>query len=298
MATISTTKSVNMSPELVTEIFTKTKGHSAIANLCAQTPIPFSGIDVMTFAMDGEVSIVGEGGQKPAGEATHGQVTIKPLKVIYQHRVSDEFLKVTNEKQLPYLQAFADGFSAKIARAIDIMAFHGVNPATKEVSDNIGNNCFDKAISNKVTFDAAKPDDNIDNAITPIQEADRQVTGIAMAPKFANALGKMKTGAKENVNLYPEFRFGQTPTAFGQMPVDVNSTVSFDTSSDRAIIGDFQNAFKWGYSEQIPMEVIQYGDPDGQGDLKRTNQVVLRAEAYIGWGILDTESFAIVEAGA
>ena len=57
------------------------------------------------------------------------------------------------------------------------------------------------------------------------------------------------------------------------------------------IIGDFQNAFKWGYSENIPMEIIEYGDPDGQGDLKRKNQVVLRAEAYIGFGILDAKSF-------
>lgn len=39
------------------------------------------------------------------------------------------------------------------------------------------------------------------------------------------------------------------------------------------------------------MEVIEYGDPDGQGDLKKTNQIVLRAEAYIGWGILDNASF-------
>ena len=43
------------------------------------------------------------------------------------------------------------------------------------------------------------------------------------------------------------------------------------------------------------MEVIQYGDPDGQGDLKRTNEVVLRAEAYIGWGILNADSFALVQ---
>ena len=46
----------------------------------------------------------------------------------------------------------------------------------------------------------------------------------------------------------------------------------------------------------IPLEVIEYGDPDGLGDLKRTNEVVLRAEAFIGWGILDSASFARVKA--
>ena len=61
-------------------------------------------------------------------------------------------------------------------------------------------------------------------------------------------------------------------------------------------MGDFQNAFRWGYAKNIPLEVIEYGDPDGQGDLTRTNEVVLRAEAFIGWGILDPNSFAIVKA--
>ena len=78
------------------------------------------------------------------------------------------------------------------------------------------------------------------------------------------------------------------------MGVDVNSTVSYNTATDMAIVGDFQNAFKWGYAEKIPLEIIEYGDPDGQGDLKRKNQIVLRSEAYIGWGILDAASFRLI----
>ena len=56
---------------------------------------------------------------------------------------------------------------------------------------------------------------------------------------------------------------------------------------------------KWGYAKQIPLEVIRYGDPDNSGkDLKGYNQVYLRAEIYLGWGILDKNSFArVVKAG-
>ena len=56
---------------------------------------------------------------------------------------------------------------------------------------------------------------------------------------------------------------------------------------------------KWGYAKQIPLEVIRYGDPDNSGkDLKGYNQVYLRAEIYLGWGILDNNSFArVVKAG-
>lgn len=61
------------------------------------------------------------------------------------------------------------------------------------------------------------------------------------------------------------------------------------------MVGDFTNAFKWGYAENIPLEIIEYGDPDGTGrDLKAYNEVLLRAEAYIGWGILDERAFARV----
>lgn len=73
-----------------------------------------------------------------------------------------------------------------------------------------------------------------------------------------------------------------------------------ETERDRAIVGDFQEAFKWGFSKEIPLEVIKYGDPDGSGnDLKNYNQVYLRAEMFLGWAIMVPNSFArIVEAEA
>jgi hypothetical protein len=124
------------------------------------------------------------------------------------------------------------------------------------------------------------------------------VNGIAMSPVAGAAMAAIKVNG---VPQYPEFRFGQNPGAFYGMGSDVNGTVNVTGSAtgaqtDHVIVGDFQNAFRWGYAKNIPLEVIEYGDPDGQGDLKRTNEVVLRAEAFIGWGILDANAFAIVKA--
>lgn len=287
MATI--TKSTNLFPaELVSEVFSKAKGHSSLAKLSNQTPIPFAGNTQMVFAMDGEASIVGEGDQKPAGDASFNPVTITPVKFVYQHRLTDEFTKMSEEQQLPYLEAFVDGFAAKIARALDICAFHGVNPATKTSVSSLADKNFDMASIATVTTTAGKEDEDIDTAVQAITGEDGVVTGIAMAPAFSAALSKLKVNG---VVQYPEFRFGQNPEAFYGMASDVNNTVSFGTSKDLAIVGDFQNAFKWGYTENVPCEIIEYGDPDGQGDLKRTNQIVLRAETYVGWGILDNASF-------
>lgn len=289
----TTTSSTLFKPELVTEMFNKVKGHSSLAKLSGAKPMPFAGIDTFIFSMDGEASIVGEGGNKPAGEASFEPVTIKPIKFVYQHRVTDEFVHLSEEKQLPYLEAFSDGFAKKIARALDIAAIHGVNPYDGENSETVGNNCFDKAITLKTAFTAQFADDNIDAAVALIQGANGDVSGIAMSPAFGAALGSMKA-TDSRLPIYPEFRFGANPASFGGMASDVNNTVSFSSSPDRAIIGDFAIAFKWGYSGNIPLEIIEYGDPDGQGDLKRTNQIVLRSEAYIGWGILNKNSFAII----
>jgi len=295
MATI-TTAGTMFSPELVKDIFTKVKGHSTLAKISGQSPMPFAGTETFIFTMDTEASIVGEGANKPTSDAEFSSITIKPLKFVYQHRLTDEFMKMSAEKQLPYMEVFSDGFAKKMARALDIAAFHGLNPGDGTASDLIGTNHFDAQITQTITFDSTAPDDNIDAAAQKIQTADGEMNAIAMAPLFGSALGAMKTGS-EHVAMYPEFRFGGNPQSFAGLRSDINNTVSYGSSEDRAIIGDFANAFKWGYAENIPMEIIQFGDPDGQGDLKRTNQIVLRAEAFIGWGILDPTSFVrIVEA--
>jgi HK97 family phage major capsid protein len=289
------TKALNLPKELVTDIFSKVKGHSALANLCGQTPIPFRGTDVMVFSMDGEAELVGEGGEKSPGDASFTPVTISPVKFVYQHRITDEFVRMSDEARLPYLTSFGEGFAAKMARALDISGFHGLNPKTGAEAESIAGKSFDKLVTQTVTYNAAAPDDNLDEAIAKVQAKDGTVTGIAMAPTFGAAMSKVKANG---VVQYPEFRFGGNPVSFSGMGVDINNTVNFGaTPADLAVVGDFRNAFRWGYAANIPLEVIEYGDPDGQGDLKRKNQVVLRAEAYIGWGILDAASFARIVPG-
>lgn len=291
MADTITKSTALFNPQLVTDVFSKVKGHSALANLSGQTPIPFVGNDVFVFSMDGEASIVGEGENKPAGNAKFEKVTIKPIKFVYQHRLTDEFIRMSEEQQVPYLQQFTDGFAKKMARALDIAALHGVNPADATASAIVGTNHFDSKVTNAVTVTSGKEDEALDDAVALIQANDGDVTGMAMTPQYASAMGKIKASGT-GTYLYPEFRFGATPDSFAGRATNVNKTVGFNGSKDGVIMGDFEKAFRWGYAQNVPMEVIQYGDPDGLGDLKRTNQIVLRAEAYIGWGILDSESFA------
>lgn len=282
---------------LAEEMFLAVQGHSALAKLSASKPIPFNGETQFVFSAAGEASIVGEGDNKPAGDVGITAKVIRPIKFVYQHRVSNEFIYASEEGKLQYLQAFAEGFARKIARGFDIAAMHGLDPATLTAASFEATNSFDGLVTNNtVSYVAASVDDNIDAAIAMVQADGGVVNGLAMSPAAGSALAAIKVNG---VAQYPEFRFGQNPDAFYGMGSDVNETVAKAKTGgdvDAVIVGDFQNAFKWGYAKNIPLEVIEYGDPDGQGDLKRTNEVVLRAEAFIGWGILNADHFARVKA--
>lgn len=279
--------------EVVQEMFNAVKGHSALGKLSDEKPIPFNGTTEFTFSAAGEAQLVGEGGQKNPGNAAVTPVVIKPQKFVYQQRVSDEFINASDEVRLDYLRAFADGFARKIARGFDIAAIHGLEPSTLTDASFKATNSFDGLVTPETIASGTAIDAAIEQAIASV--TDGEVNGLALSPETATALAALKVNG---VPQYPEYRFGGNPATFYGMRSDVNSTVSTAKSGatpDAAIVGDFENAFRWGYAKNIPLDVIRYGDPDGTGkDLKQYNEVCLRAEAYIGWGILDANAFAIV----
>ena len=296
--TISTKNSANvvMFPETLTsEMFNLVRGKSSLSRLSGQTPIPFNGERVFTFNFDNEVAIVAENAAKSNGGGAVDFVSMVPVKVEYGMRVSDEFRYAAAEAQLPYLQAFAEGFANKVARGLDIMAMHGVNPRTGQNAPTLNTNFFDSKVTNTVNFVAASADDNVTAAVALVDGAEHETTGMAMAPAMRSALAALKDGASSNKPLYPELAWGGNPDSLNGLAVDTNTTVSFGQSVDRAIVGNFRDYFRWGYSRNINIEVIEYGDPDNSGaDLKGHNQVYLRGEAYIGWGIIAPEAFARV----
>lgn len=287
-------------PVVTNQMFNKVRGKSSLARLSGSEPIPFNGETVFTFSMDSEVDLVGENGAKSNGGGTVAAIQMIPVKVEYGLRVSDEFRYGSDEIRLQYLTSFAEGFANKVARGIDIMAFHGVNPRSKQKASVITKKNFDDLISNTVVFDSSHPDKNIVDAIALVEGAEHDVSGLAISPAMKNALAKLTKGSSSFEPMFPELGWGATVGAINGLPADANSTVSFNSGADRAIVGNFASFFKWGFAKQIPIEVIEYGNPDNSdlGDLKGHNQVYLRGEAYVGWGIIDPSAFAIVKASA
>ena len=287
----------NFPAEVVKEIFSKVQGHSALANLSNQTPVPFNGTEQFIFNLEGNAQIVGEGGEKKPGQASLSSKVIQPLKFVYQARITDEFKYAAQEEQINYLSAFSDGFAKKIAEAFDIAAIHGLEPQSMTDASFKATNSFDGLVTgNVIEFNANNIESDIETAVQTVISDGGDVNGLALSHQAASALGKV---AVNGVPQYQEFRFGGRPTSFHGMKVDVNRTlvtVADGQSKDHAIVGDFEGSFKWGYALNIPMEIIEYGDPDNTGrDLKAYNEILLRAEAYIGWGILVPENFSRIE---
>ncbi len=283
-------------PKLVADLITKVKGKSSLAVLSAMTPISFNGNKEFIFSLDKEVDIVAENGPKSHGGATLTPVTIVPIKFEYGARISDEFLYAAEEEQIKILEAFNDGFAKKAARGLDIAAFHGLNPRTGTASTVVGANNFDSAVTQTVEYQAATIDQNIEAAINLVEGSDGDVTGMAISKTCRQALAALKNGT--NDRLYPELAWGGEPGTINGLPVNVNNTVSVaaaGVTADKVVLGDFANMFQWGYAKEVPLEIIKYGNPDNDteaGDLKGHNQIYIRAEIYIGWGILDPNSFA------
>lgn len=277
-------------PELVKDLIEKVQGKSSLVVLSQQKPIPFNGQKEFIFTMDNEIDIVAENAPKSHGGISIEPVITIPLKVEYGARVSDEFLYASEEEKINVIKAFNDGYAKKLAKGLDLMAMHGINPRSGSPSTVIGNNHFDSKVTQTVEFDPDDPDANIEAAVALVQGSNGVVTGMAMSSVFSSALAKMKVNG---VKQFPELAWGGNPGSLNGLRMDINGTVSAAGSKDVAILGDFANMFKWGYAKQIPFEVIKYGDPDNSGkDLKGHNQVYLRSETYLGWGIMDASNFA------
>lgn len=282
-------------PEVaVNELVNLVRGKSSLARLAGRDLIPFNGQREYVFALDKEVDIVAENGAKSNGGGTVTAKTVIPIKFEYGLRVSDEFVYGSEEIRMNYIRQFNEGFARKIARGVDIAAMHGLNPRTDTASAVVGTNHLDQLVTNSVTA-TANADTDIDAAVALVEGAEHEVTGIAVAPAERAALAALRANG---VRLYPELAWGRQPEDINGLAFDVNSTVSFGTNTTAlAYVGNFRDYFKLGYGKDITFEVIQYGNPDNDataGDLKGHNQVYLRAEAYIGWAILDPTAFAKV----
>jgi HK97 family phage major capsid protein len=304
MATLATS-GLTLPNHLASGLWSKVQTGSTVAKLSGQTPMMFGTTQLMTFTTKPKGEVVAEGANKSQTQPAFGTKTVTPRKVQVTMRFNEEVQWADEDYQLGVLSACSDAAAEALARALDLIVYHGINPLTGVALSGSPAKILDTA--NNVEVATAKPDEDIDSAVgLVLSDGFYAVNGIALDPTFAYSLATIRdtdSGRKR----FPELGTGQGVTNFNGLNAAVSTTVSapeatigggaYATTNPnvKAIVGDFQSALRWGVQKEVPIEVIRFGDPDGSGDLKRANQIALRTEVVYGYAIMDTDAFAVIK---
>lgn len=280
-------------------IWQKSINSGVIARLAGQEPeIKVGSTDFFTFTGTPKAELVGESNEKSNTGEAPGKVTAKTYKVQVTHRFSEEVLYADQDYQLRLVDTLVGRVGSALSRAVDLVAIHGINPLTGAVASvdqyimKAGNSV------NKIDATSSATDD-LAVALKDLAISGYVPTGIASDPVFAIDLGTERDG--NGVLMNPNV--GITGGNAAGLNVVVGDTVSArheitGGSGVLAVAGDWQNSFKWAIARNVPLTTILYGDPDGNGDLKRRNEIAIRAEAIFGFVFLEKGAgFAAIGTG-
>lgn len=275
----------------------KVTNGSTVATLSDSIPMKFGAGTSMTFDI-GEAEYVAEGANKGASTVTPTTKTVTPYKFHKTVRWTEEVLWADEDYQLGVVEEILNLIQPALSRALDFGVFHEINPTGGAVVAAMNGGLTDT--TNSVEIAAAAPYTYLDSADALVLADGYVPSDVAIDPSWASAFSSLR-GTNSEQKLYPNFRLGTAVSELDGHRASVSNTVralgvAAVATNVRAFVGDF-SAIRWGVQRQIGLEVIRYGDPDGQGDLKRNNQVAFRSEVVYGWGVASLDAFAkIVDA--
>jgi len=275
---------------------------STVARLSPREPMRFGETDYITFNDFPKMEFVEEGADKASQTTSFGSVTAKPHKGQVTLRFNEEVQWADEDYQLGILREVSDAGQTALSRGLDLGLIHRINPLTGQVITGWDN--YIAATTKRVEIATGDADADVRSAVGLLVNDSKSVNGFAIDPKFSWSLAGLQAlsgGQPTGTPRYPNLGFGTNITDFLGISSAQGDTVSgvpeaADTGI-RGIVGDFQNGIRWGVQRELPIEIIRYGDPDGQGDLKRKNQIALRLEIVYGWYVF-ADRFAIIENAA
>lgn len=302
------TGSFSLPNHMVSGVWQKAQGESVLARLSNAEPQEFGNQQYMTLTAPPRGEVVGESVQKSESTATFAPVTSLTRKVQVTQRFSQEVKWADESRQLKVLETMRDLSGVALGRALDLIGIHGINPLTGALLSGSPPKIIDTTnVVELTTATLATPDQAIEAAVGLVLADSISPNGLALDNGYSFSLATQRhptTGQK----LYPELGFGTANNSFFGLNGAVSDTVrggpeavtvstgAYRTTNPniKAIVGDF-TAFRWGVQVNIPLTLIEYGDPDGGGDLQRKNELAIRSEVVYGVGILSTDAFGVVK---
>lgn len=288
-----TTANIKLPTEVAQEILRKAQDSSTIQVLSPSTPALFKNVENVIFTKEPEAEFVGEGASKSSMDPEFTPVKGEIHKAQVTVRMSDEVRWADEDSQLGIIDAITDASAKAVGRALDYGVYHGINPAT---GTSVEGMTALTAGANAVTATSDASAD-LDSLVEKVNES-YDVSGIALSKKWANQLRKIRVAATGQ-RLYPEIPINLQTGSLDGIAAATSSTVNGSLAKAAtnvlAILGDF-DLIKWGIVRDLGLEIIETGDPDGLGDLKRLNQIAYRTEIVYSWAVLEPKGFAVLKA--
>lgn len=287
---------LDMAKQMSNESFLGRAKRGVVSRLTNRLPDIMLG-DTSFFDLSGRTKgeVVGEAAQKSPTPTETPLRHIRTVKLQYTERFSEEFLIFDRERQLRILDTLARKWmGSDFLSDLDTIVIHGINPLSGTSAATVQDYVLKNGSSIKVVADSDSAED-INTALKTAIESiyDNNANGIA----FSNAAAGKLAGLTTNLGtqVYPSLgKFGLNVEGFEGLRAAASKEVG-EYNGLQLVVGDW-DALRWGIAAEAPVELIRYGDPDGQGDLKRHNQVALRYEVIFGFGIANPEALAVVTA--
>lgn len=288
-----TTAKITLPTDVAVGIVNKASDTSTIAALSPSTPMLFRDQDYMVFNPTAEAEVVEEGAQKGAYEVSTSPVTAKRVKLQTTTRVTSELEWADEDNRTQIIESIVADQAAAFARALDYVLYHAINPKSGEALGDGYTALSGAATQVTSTGDAVEDMDALVDAIA----ATYDINGIALSKTFAASLRKVRVPST-GMRLYPEIPMNLQPGTVEGVKAATSGTVSGALAKTAtkvlAFAGDF-SVIKWGLVRDMTAQVIPYGDPDGSGDLQRTNQIAYRTEGVYGYAVLDPKAIACLK---
>lgn len=288
-----TTAKITLPTDVAVGIVNKASDTSTIAVLSPSTPMLFRDQDYMVFNPTAEAEVVEEGAQKGAYEVSTSPVTAKRVKLQTTTRVTSELEWADEDNRTQIIESIVADQAAAFARALDYVLYHAINPKSGEALGDGYTALSGAATQVTSTGDAVEDMDALVDAIA----ATYDINGIALSKTFAASLRKVRVPST-GMRLYPEIPMNLQPGTVEGVKAATSGTVSGALAKTAtkvlAFAGDF-SVIKWGLVRDMTAQVIPYGDPDGSGDLQRTNQIAYRTEGVYGYAVLDPKAIACLK---
>lgn len=286
------TTNIKLPVEIAKDLVSKVVDTSVIQTLSASSPAIFANRASILFTQDPEAEIVGESTQHSSQTVGLKPVdhTIKKLSVTV--RFSNEVQWADEDSQLQIVDTIVDKSATALGRGLDYLVFHALNPATGMAASGL------TALTAGATAVTATTDPVADlDALADAVDPGYSISGIGLSKAYASSLRKVRV-KNTGLRMFPEIPINLNTGVVDGLVAATSNTVSGALAKTAtkvlAVMGDF-NLIKWGIVRDINIEIIETGDPDGLGDLKRLGQIAYRAEVVYSYAVVDPKGFAVLK---